>query len=608
MGSQTQKKPRQKAHIIKNTAFMLGCGLKSAPLHMLMIYFAYVAENVYYAVVINVMFLETALSIIEGNGTFKEFLIKMCIIVVGKLIIDLLGYINVYTVRIRFEIKCESYINSLIFKKAQQVELGCYENPEFFDKYNRATWVVEQNGFKRIIEGSAWVLGSVVSLVSLVIYLLSIDPVLLVFLLCPVIVIAFRVAKNNLELEKEKDMTPYEREKDYVRRTILLKDFAKEIKTTNIFVVLEKRFRGAIQKNIAVIEKYGWKIALLEIISDYFAEIIPVTGGFVYGCYRLMIAKDIPISEFSVLVSAISTCRNKLNHLAHYFAMQQKHCLWVQNLRDFLDYEPKIQSGSIEPEEFSTLEFKNVSFRYTDGADYVLKNISFKIEKGQTIAVVGHNGAGKTTLSKLLLRFYDVTEGEILYNGINIKEYDLLKYREKFSSVFQDYRVFAMTVAENVLTEEVTEENRPLVVEALKLSGAYEKIGALPYKEDSLLTKEFDSEGILLSGGETQKVTIARLFARGFDIAILDEPSSALDPVAESKMYDSLLEGTRGKTVIYISHRLSSATQSDKILVFNKGELIEQGTHAQLMASEGMYNEMFTLQAAGYKEVTDVEE
>jgi hypothetical protein len=163
---------------------MLGCGLKSAPLHMLMIYFAYVAENVYYAVVINVMFLETALSIIEGNGTFKEFLIKMCIIVVGKLLIDLLGYINVYTVRIRFEIKCESYINSLIFKKAQQVELGCYENPEFFDKYNRATWVVEQNGFKRIIEGSAWVLGSVVSLVSLVIYLLSIDPVLLVFLLC----------------------------------------------------------------------------------------------------------------------------------------------------------------------------------------------------------------------------------------------------------------------------------------------------------------------------------------------------------------------------------------------------------------------------------------
>ncbi len=607
MKKKKQKEPRQKAHIIKNTAFMLGCGLKSAPLHMLMIYFAYVAENVYYAVVINVMFLETALSIIEGNGTFSEFALRMCLIVVGKLLIDLIGYINVYTVRIRFEIKCESYINSLIFKKAQQVELGCYENPEFFDKYNRATWVVEQNGFKRIIEGSAWVLGSIVSLVTLVFYLISIDPVLLVFILCPVIVIAFRVAKNNLELEKEKDMTPYEREKDYVRRTILLKDFAKEIKTTNIFVVLEKRFRSAIDKNIAVIKKYGWKIAVLEMISDYFAEIIPVTGGFLYGCYRLMVAQNIAISDFSVLVSAISTCRNKLNHLAHYFAMQQKHCLWVQNLRDFLNYEPKLQGGTIEPGEFSSLEFKNVSFRYGDDKDYVLKDVSFKIEKGQTIAVVGHNGAGKTTLSKLLLRFYDATQGEILYNGINIKEYDLLKYREKFSSVFQDYRVFAMTVAENVLTEEVTEENKQLAVEALKQSGAYEKIGSLPYKEDSLLTKEFDSEGILLSGGETQKVTIARLFARDYDVAILDEPSSALDPVAESRMYDALLEGTKGKTVIYISHRLSSATRSDKILVFNKGELAEQGTHAELMAANGAYNEMFTLQASGYKEVSDVE-
>lgn len=608
MQHKKKKQARQKAHILKNTAFMLGCALKSAPLSLLIIYFSYIAENVYYAVVINVMFLETALSVIEGNGTFREFAIRMCIIVIGKILVDLIGYIDVYTVRIKFEIKCESYINSLIFKKAQEVELGCYENPEFFDKYNRATWVVDKSGFKRIVEGSAWTIGSLVSLVLLVAYLVSIDPFLLVFLLCPIVVIAFRVFKNNMELEKEKEMTPYERQKDYIRRTILLKDFAKEIKTTNIFVVIEKRFRSAIEKNIGVIKKYGWKIAILECVSDYFAEIIPVTGGFIYGCYRLMVVGDIPVSEFSVLVSAITTCRNKLNQLAYYFAMQQKHCLWVQNLREFLEYEPKIQSGDIIPEEFSSLEFKNVSFRYKDDGDYIVKNVSFKIEKGQTIAVVGHNGAGKTTLSKLIMRFYDVTEGEILYNGINIKEYDLLEYREKFASVFQDYRVFAMTVSENVLTEEVTDQNRETAVKALKMAGAYEKIGALPNKENSLLTKEFDTEGVLLSGGETQKVTIARLFARNFDVAILDEPSSALDPVAESKMYDALIEGTKGKTVIYISHRLSSATRADNILVFNKGVLSENGTHTELMENGGEYSEMFTLQASGYKEVCEDEE
>ena len=253
-----------------------------------------------------------------------------------------------------------------------------------------------------------------------------------------------------------------------------------------------------------------------NLISDYFAEIIPIGGGFIYGCYRLIVLENLPVSEFSVLVSAITTCRNKIGHLARYFAMQQKHCLWVQNLREFLEYEPKIQGGGIIPEDFSSLEFKNVYFRYSEDSPYIIKDVSFKIEKGQTIAVVGHNGAGKTTISKLLLRFYDVTDGEILYNGINIKEYDLLKYREKFSSVFQDYRVFAMTVSENVLTEEVTQQNREIAVNALKTAGMYEKVGKLPNKENSLLTKEFDADGVLLSGGETQKLTIARLFASIF--------------------------------------------------------------------------------------------
>lgn len=596
------KSKKQKAHIFKNTAFMLKCAWKSAPLSLLIIYFSYILENVYYSVVISVMFLQTALSIIEGNGTFKEFAIKMCIIVFGKVLVDLIAYIDVYTIRTKFEIKCESYINSLIFKKAQEVELGCYENPDFFDNYNRATWVVEKGGFKRIIEGSAWTIGSVVSIIFLVAYLVSIDPFLLFFIVCPIIVIALRTKKNNLELEKEKDMTPFERQKDYTRRTILLKDFAKEIKTTGIFKVVKNRFNSAVEKNIVVIKKYGWRIAVYEAVADFFGEIIPVGGGFGYGCYRLMVLENLNISDFSVLISAITNTRNKLNQLARYFAMQQKHCLWVQNMRDFLDYQPRLTGGGIEPDEFESLEFRNVSFRYEGNEKDSLTNVSFRINKGETFAVVGHNGAGKTTLSKLIMRLYDVTEGEILYNGINIKEYDLLKYRQKFASVFQDYRIFAMTVAENVLIEEVDESNISRAKKALKQSGVYEKIKSLSEEENTLLTREFDDKGALLSGGESQKVTIARMFAKNFEVAILDEPSSALDPVAESKMYDALMEGTEGKTVFYISHRLSSATRSDRILVFAKGRLIESGTHDELMSLHGEYSEMFTLQASGYKE------
>lgn len=601
-----EREKKQKAHVFKNTAFMLSCAWKSAPLSLIIIYAAYILENFYYSVVINVVFLETALSIIEGNGTFKEFVIRMFIIIFGKLLVDLLGYVDMFTIRTKFEIKCESYINSLIFKKAQQVELGCYENPDFFDNYNRATWVVEKGGFKRIIEGSAWTLGSALSLIYLIGYLISIDPFLLFFVISPIVVVIIRFKKNQIELDKEKAMTPYERQKDYTRRTILLREFAKEIKTTNIFVVVKRRFKEAIDKNIEHIHNYGVKVAILEVISDFFGEVVPVAGGFGYGCFRLVVLNNIAISQFSVLISAITTCRNKLNNLAFYFSRQQKHCLWVQNLRDFLAYEPKLQDGGIEPGEFESLEFRNVSFRYDGKKEFTLKNVSFKINKGETFAVVGHNGAGKTTLSKLMMRLYDVTEGEILYNGINIKEYNIAGYRKKFASVFQDYMIFAMTVAENVLFEEVDDENIERSRHALGMSGVYEKIKTLPEDVDTLLTREFSDEGALLSGGEAQKVTIARIFAKDFEVAVLDEPSSALDPVAESRMYDSLMEGTKDKTVFYISHRLSSATRSTKVLVFSHGELVEYGTHDELMSLGGEYCEMFTLQASGYRE-EDVE-
>lgn len=593
---------KAKAHVFRNTAFMLRCGLKCSPLSVILIYLAYIGENVYYSVVFNVMFLQTALSIIEGNGSFREFAVKIALIILGKIAIDLFSYYVFHPVREKFEIKCESYLNSLIFQKAQQVELGCYEDPDFFDNYNRATWVIERGGFKRIIEGTGWTLGSVVSIIFLAAYLYSLDPFLLVFILCPLIVMFFRVKRNQVEFAREKEMTPFERQKDYTKRTVLLKDFAKEIKTTGIFDVIKRRFKQAIDDNINVIKKYGWRVAVLESLSDFFGEVIPVAGGFGYGCYRLIAVGDISVSDFSVLVSAITNCRNKLNQLAFYFTMQQKHCLWVQNMREFLAYEPKVCGGSLVPDDFESIEFKNVSFRYGKNTDYTLRNVSFRINKGESIAVVGHNGAGKTTLSKLMMRLYDVTEGEILYNGINIKEYDLLKYRERFASVFQDYRIFAMTVAENVLIEEVDESNIQRAENALVQSGVSAKIKTLPTGINNLLTREFDDEGALLSGGESQKVTIARMFAKQFDVAILDEPSSALDPVAESAMYDNLMEGTKDKTVIYISHRLSSATRSDNILVFAHGELIEQGSHDALMAMGGEYCKMFTLQASGYRE------
>ena len=187
-----------------------------------------------------------------------------------------------------------------------------------------------------------------------------------------------------------------------------------------------------------------------------------------------------------------------------------------------------------------------------------------------------------------------------MYNGINIKEYDLNSYRNAFATVFQDYKNFAVSVYENVMCRVCNADDKQAAMQALKNSGAWKKISTFSKGGDTVLTKEFDKDGAGLSGGENQKVSTARLFARDFDVAILDEPSSALDPIAESEMYDNLTRVTENKTVVYISHRLSSAALADRIIVLDKGSIIESGSHSELMALNGKYTEMFSLQASNY--------
>ena len=225
-----------------------------------------------------------------------------------------------------------------------------------------------------------------------------------------------------------------------------------------------------------------------------------------------------------------------------------------------------------------------------------------KFEGGKTYALVGHNGAGKSTIIKLLLRFYDPTQGEILLNGKNIKEYNLQKYRSLFATAFQDNRMFSMTVSDNVtLGENLSEEEKESVVtEALKLSGVYEKVMSLPKGMNTTLTREFDDEGAVLSGGEFQKIVVARAFARNCPIKVFDEPSSALDPIAEYKLFDNILKACKKNTLLFISHRLSSVQNADHVFLLEKGEVKEEGTHRELMTKNGLYADMYKKQAENY--------
>ncbi len=557
------------------------------------------ASIVFGSFVQNILFLKVLLGILDSKGGFDSYFRTLLTFLVLSVTLVGVNWLASYAVNASNKNVLKK-LNNKIFDKAITLDVECYENPEFYDKYQRATNVLAWGAFDSVCGAVASIISCVVSLALIIGTVTTIDPAYLLFLTPVVLVFIIETAKSKLVYKRDIEMTTNNRIKAYIQRTVFLKDFSKDMRTSNIFAVLMQRFKAAIDSNVEILRKYGVKLFIYSSVSSLFSEFIPIIGTYAYATFQFVYRSTLTISGFSVVLSAINSVREATLNIARQFDMLVGMALYFQNLREFFDYEPKVTSGDKMPEEFRSLEFKNVSFRYPSAEKYTLENISFKIDKGETIALVGVNGAGKSTLVKLLLRFYDATEGEILYNGINIKEYDLNAYRNIFGAVFQDYKNFAISVYENVVCHECSDQEKEMSKKALMQSGIWEKISSLPMGGDTVLTREFDKNGVGLSGGENQKVSAARLFAKDFEFAVLDEPSSALDPIAEYKMYENLIKVTENKTVLYISHRLSSAVLSDRIIVIGGGRVLEQGSHSELMNQGGKYKEMFTLQASSY--------
>lgn len=596
-----QKLPRGRG--IANNFYMLGMVARSSPAMILLELLTSVVSALVNTLV-GVYLFKYVLDALAVGEDIKTVLLTVCGMFAVSVGNELLwyGYHKLY--RPIAVARTGEYIQRQLQKKAAEVELSCYERPAFFDKFIKASDEATDRAMKVLdsISNLAWALTSVSANVALV---LTISPIFLPFSVAPAIfTVLFGKKVNRMNYKKDMEIREETRRRDYVRRTFYLADYAKEMRLTNIKEVMLGRMRESTGKLWRLSTYYEHRISLLNPFVwavPYWA--ISYLGTVLFASYRTVVLGLMTVGDCFVVINSINRISGNLEWLFDNIISFDKHALYIENLRDFLSYEvamPEDESAPA-PTDFEALSLRNVSFTYEGAEKPTLKNISLTVKKGEKIAIVGHNGAGKTTLVKLLMRLYDVNEGEIVLDSTNIKDLRLSAYRELYGTVFQDCRLFSVTVAENVLLRGgVTDEDRERVREALRESDALERVEALEKGMDTIVTREFDENGVVFSGGETQKIAIARVFAGDAKIAILDEPSSALDPIAESKMYENMFRACRDKTVIFISHRLSSATMADKIYLFENGEIAESGTHSELLAAGGKYADMWHKQAQKY--------
>ncbi len=489
-----------------------------------------------------------------------------------------------------------------LIKKTSELNLEQLEDSEFYDKLERA----RQQTTRRIGLMSA-VLNQaqdIIVIVSLIGGLVAFEPWLILLLLVSILpTILNEIKFSGTSYSLARSWTPERRELDYLRYAGASDVTAKEVKLFGLAAYISERFKLLSDKYYEAnkklsLERAGW--------GSFFNVISTVAY---YGAYVLILLRTVAgvlsIGDLTFLSGSFNSLRNKLQGFFVRFTQITESALYLQDYFEFLDLEssePEAETVKPLPEHLQQgFEFINVGFKYPNTEKWVVRNISFKLKVGEKLAFVGENGAGKTTLIKLLLRFYDPNEGEILLDGENIKNFDRAKYQQYFGVIFQDFVKYELSLKENIAVGKIEDiDKQDKLDSAAQKSLAEQVIQDLPKGYEHQLGRRFKN-GIDLSGGQWQKIALARAYMKDAEVLILDEPTSALDARAEYEAFQRFIGLTKGKTAVIISHRFSTVRMADRILVLKDGEVLEIGTHEELMEKEQLYAELFKLQAEGYR-------
>ena len=589
--------------IIKNTFFMIKYAAKYDRPLIVKIMLLFILSKAGKAVN-DTFILKMIINSLTGKTAFSEII---AILLVSLVLVVCLEWINQLIDEWSKAklIKLSGTIQRDLIRNNSKMDLIYYDNPEYYD-----TYVIVANNADSAIESTVMILsktlGGFTALIIASVMIFTINPVLAIF---PIIgftvnlLTRFKIEKLQYEwdIANKKAL----RKADYSKRVFYQPEFAKECKLTDVKVPLREQFDEALDESADAGRKYAPALTWLSLLN--WISVFTVCSFFAvpaYLGYLALVLRSIALGEVASANNASNYIRSNLNEINFCLVDFQQIGQYAEKFRKLLDYRPKIEGaeGLTPQNEPCELTLENVSFRYPGTEKNTLSGISLTIKPGEKIAIVGENGAGKTTFVKLLMRLYDITSGSIRYGEHDIREYATKEYRKKISAVFQDYNIYAGTIAENVLMRKMKDGDEKRIIDALEKADFKKKLDRLPNGINTQLTKEFFEDGTNLSGGENQKIAISRIFANDDErtVFILDEPSSALDPVSEYKLNRNLIENAKNDTIIFISHRLSTTRMADRIYLFENGCIKEQGTHDELMALNGRYREMFDRQAQNY--------
>ena len=592
---------RKNKSIVANNAFMIKYIWKASKSYVLL----KIVQNSLLPTVVevfNILVFKYIFDLIElGEGMFNVIVALISITIVQLLSSITEAYMNNLLSK-KTSFKLSALLNEELMEKAVRLDYCCYDDNSFYDTFTKALSEVDGRAIT-VLNNLTNMLRNLLMIVSIIGIIITLNPIMFVFVgVATLIRIFFFPKQNKLLYEYNQKKAPIERKNSFLKRVFYSPQYAMEMRTAQQLIdIFKEKYFESTSENITTHQRIGRKTFKISMIVEIVEKVFIILLPYLYLCI-LAFKKIISLGGLTALYSSMQTSAYAITDFFANINSIVDSNLYIENLKKVMNMEQKIDNGEGEifKDNISSIEFSSVSFSYKDVC--VLKNVSFKINEGEKIALVGHNGAGKTTIIKLLLRLYEPQEGTIFVNGVDIKQYEVRSLRRRIFAMNQNFSIFPIPIIENIIIKkEINAYEEKMVENLVKKFEIFNEEEDIHKKIYSCVSKEFDPNGVVFSGGEMQKIAILRAICnKTASLMIFDEPSSALDPLSENVFYEQLLSALENRTSVIITHRLSSLAIVDKVLFLQDGQVAGYDSLNQLLLDSEEFKNYYNSQAKYY--------